>query len=82
MITMCQHQQSCPSATAPDVLTARVVVTHYEQGWSRLCNGIVVFDDLGALLPDGRSVEPGHTRPDSARPDSARPERASHALAA
>jgi hypothetical protein len=34
------------------------VSAHPEQGWSLLCNGLVVFDDLGALLPDGRTVVP------------------------
>jgi len=60
---MCQHTTRCPSATAPEALSARVVSTRYEQGWSLLCNGIVVFDDLGALLPDGSSVCPGQVRP-------------------
>jgi hypothetical protein len=23
-----------------------------------LCNGVVVFEDTGALLPDGRSISP------------------------
>ena len=32
---------------------------HPEQGWSLLCNGVVLFDDMGELLPDGRSV-PAH----------------------
>ena len=32
--------------------------SHPEQGWSLLCNGVVVFDDAGALLPDGRVVDP------------------------
>ena len=32
-----------------------------EQGWSLLCNGIVLFDDGGLLLPDGRAEAP-HTR--------------------
>jgi hypothetical protein len=63
---MCQHTQPCPSATAPDALTAHVVISRFEQGWSLLCNGIVVFDDLGAILPDGHAVEPGHAVP--ARP--------------
>jgi hypothetical protein len=35
-----------------------VVVSHPEQGWSLLCNGIVLFDDTGALLPDGQSIPP------------------------
>jgi hypothetical protein len=58
-ITMCQHQQPCPTARARDALSAHVVASHFEQGWSLLCNGIIVFDDLGALLPDGRRIEPG-----------------------
>jgi hypothetical protein len=33
-----------------------VSVGHPEQGWSLLCNGVVLFDDAGALLPDGREV--------------------------
>jgi hypothetical protein len=32
------------------------VAFHPEQGWGLLCNGVVVFDDTGELLPDGRSV--------------------------
>jgi hypothetical protein len=34
------------------------VASRPEQGWSLLCNGIVVFEDTGALLPDGRSIPP------------------------
>jgi hypothetical protein len=32
------------------------VATHPEQGWSLLCNGVVVFDDNGELLLDGSTV--------------------------
>jgi hypothetical protein len=35
-----------------------VICDHLEQGWELLCNGVVVFDDHGALLPDGRAVAP------------------------
>jgi hypothetical protein len=35
-----------------------VVAAHPEQGWSLLCNGVVVFDDYGELLPDGRALAP------------------------
>jgi hypothetical protein len=31
---------------------------HPEQGWSLLCNGVVLFDDNGELLPDGRPLAP------------------------
>jgi hypothetical protein len=63
MVPMCQDQRPCPSAVAPDGLTAHVVMTHYDQGWSQLCKGSVVFDDLGSLLVDGRSVDPGYCQP-------------------
>jgi len=50
---MCQHQRPCPTADSPARQLARTVVAHPEQGWSLLCNGVVVFDDLGELLPRG-----------------------------
>jgi hypothetical protein len=34
------------------------MVSHPEQGWSLLCNGVVLFDDAGALLPSGSEVAP------------------------
>jgi len=54
---MCQHQPPCPSANSPDALAAAVVAGHPEQGWLLLCNGVVSFDDGGALLPDGQTME-------------------------
>ncbi|MEV6859496.1 DUF5999 family protein [Streptosporangium subroseum] len=53
---MCQHKPSCPPAYAIDHDAARLVAYHPEQGWGLLCNGVVVFDDTGEILPDGRSV--------------------------
>jgi hypothetical protein len=38
-----------------------VVSSHPEQGWSLLCNGVVLFDDGGELLPDGSAVLDHHT---------------------
>jgi hypothetical protein len=54
---MCQHEPTCPPADASNALTAAAVVAHPEQGWLLLCNGVVRFDDGGAILPDGRIVE-------------------------
>ncbi len=54
----CQHQPACPPAEAPDHDAARVVSHHPEQGWVLLCNGVVVFDDTGELLPDRQAVAP------------------------
>jgi hypothetical protein len=60
---MCSHRPLCPSADSADRGAARTVVAHPEQGWSLLCNGVIAFDDLGALLPDGRIVGPAVDRP-------------------
>ena len=55
---MCTHQPLCPSADSPDHDAAVIVSGHPEQGWYLLCNGTIVFDDTGELLPDGRAVGP------------------------
>lgn len=55
---MCEHPTPCPSADAADRDAAHVILRHSEQGWSLLCNGVIAFDDLGDLLPDGRAVPP------------------------
>ncbi|WP_262402572.1 DUF5999 family protein [Actinomadura sp. CNU-125] len=57
-IPTCPHDPSCPASDAHDREAARTVAHHPEQGWSLLCNGTVVFDDTGELLPDGRVVAP------------------------
>ena len=47
-----QHRPTCPAAaggTSP--VAACTVAAHPEQGWSLLCNGVVLFDDGGYLLP-------------------------------
>jgi hypothetical protein len=49
----CAHRPVCPPPDAPGRDAARVVATHPDQGWSLLCNGVVLFDDLGEILPDG-----------------------------
>jgi len=48
---MCPHEPRCPDWNAADAAAARVVADRGEQGWSLLCNGLVLFDDLGALAP-------------------------------
>ena len=48
---MCSHQPSCPPADHRDRDAARTVAFHPEQGWSLLCNGVIVFDDMGEILP-------------------------------
>ncbi|GAA3287451.1 MULTISPECIES: DUF5999 family protein [Dactylosporangium] len=55
---LCQHQPLCPTAEDTDREAARVAASHPEQGWSLLCNGVIVFEDTGELLPDCSVIEP------------------------
>jgi uncharacterized protein DUF5999 len=55
---MCSHMPECPAAEAPDREAAQVVSAHPEQGWSLLCNGVILFEDDGEILPNGNAVAP------------------------
>ncbi|MFD7924145.1 DUF5999 family protein [Streptomyces sp. NPDC059740] len=55
---MCQHQPPCPSALSADREAAHLVAHHPEQGWSLLCNGVLLFEDTGEFLPDGQVIAP------------------------
>ena len=55
---MCSHQPPCPRADRRDRDAARTVACHPEQGWSLLCNGVIVFDDMGVILPGGLGIPP------------------------
>ena len=52
-LSTCRHIPACPTADDADRDAAHVVSAHPEQGWSLLCNGVVVFDDFGEILPNG-----------------------------
>ena len=67
---MCPHTPPCPAPSAPDREAAHTVVSHPEQGWSLLCNGVVIFDEAGELLPTAR---PSHrTGPPTLPPSTVR----------
>ncbi|MFF0740491.1 DUF5999 family protein [Streptomyces sp. NPDC004111] len=55
---MCQHQPLCPSAESSDREAAFQMAQHPEQGWSLLCNGVLLFEDTGELLPNGQIIAP------------------------
>jgi hypothetical protein len=55
---LCRHTPKCPTADSPDREAAHVVASHPEQGWSLLCNGVLLFEDTGELLPDGQVIAP------------------------
>ena len=50
---MCDHSPACPAPTDAACWSAHVTADHSEQGWCRLCNGVVLFDDGHYLTPDG-----------------------------
>ena len=56
---VCHHRPRCPGAAARDRAAACVVACHPEQGWSLLCNGVVLFDDAGVLVLSGPVPSPG-----------------------
>lgn len=60
----CPHIPTCPAADATDHDAAKVIAHDYTAGYSILCNGVVVFDDTGELVPDdspcGCHVEAPH----------------------
>ena len=58
---LCPHVPQCPDAHATDREAARAVASHPEQGWTLLCNGVVIFEDTGELLPGGEIIEPHRT---------------------
>ncbi|MEU2086601.1 DUF5999 family protein [Streptomyces albus] len=54
----CQHQPSCPTVDASDREAAQPIAHYPEQGWTLLCNGVLLFEDTGEFLPDGSVVSP------------------------
>ncbi|MFH8491960.1 DUF5999 family protein [Streptomyces longisporoflavus] len=55
---MCQHTPPCPAADQPDRDAAIPLSRDDVAGWTRLCNGVIRFDDTGELLPDNSIVAP------------------------
>jgi len=54
---MCNHHPECPESLDGHCCEAHVVADHSEQGWVKLCNGVIIFDDGMFLAPDGRVEE-------------------------
>ncbi|MCX4648079.1 DUF5999 family protein [Streptomyces sp. NBC_01446] len=54
---MCQHTPPCPTAEDSDKEAALPIARHPEQGWSLLCNQVLLFD-TGELLPNGTVIAP------------------------
>jgi hypothetical protein len=59
---MCHHANPCPDAASEARDLAAIVSSHPEQGWSLLCNGVLLFEDTGELLPDGSIIAPHRAR--------------------
>ncbi|WP_405803387.1 DUF5999 family protein [Streptomyces sp. NBC_01187] len=55
---MCNHTPKCPPADAPDANAAHPASSCYEQGWTLLCNGVLLFEDTGEIRPDLTIIPP------------------------
>lgn len=55
---MCQHALPCPTADQSDREAAKSLARDDIAGWTLLCNGVLLFDDTGELLPNGTIVSP------------------------
>jgi len=53
---MCDHQPPCPGPRDAERAEAHRCAIHPAQGWALLCNGVVLFEDGGALLPSGEAI--------------------------
>jgi hypothetical protein len=56
---MCEHIPCCPAAESTRPCGAHVTASQPDQGWCPFCNGIVLFDDGGAILPGGLVLAAG-----------------------
>lgn len=56
--TMCPHKPRCPDAEAADREAAKSVRRDDRVGVVELCNGVLLWDDTGELLPSGRIIPP------------------------
>jgi hypothetical protein len=73
----CRHQPACPPSTGPGRLAAVVIAAHPEQGWSLLCNGVITFDDTGAIAA-GHTIPPQRGRSSPRRVSSSNARAALH----
>lgn len=59
---ICPHTPACPSADDPNCASAHEVNSHDdEQGWTLLCNGVLLMHDRSAIRPNGEVVMPDGT---------------------
>ena len=53
----CPHTPSCPPVQALDAAAARIVADHLQDsGYALLCNGAVLLEGDGLLLPPAQPV--------------------------
>ena len=68
---MCPHLPACPAADRPDRTAAAPWPLTPSQGWGLLCNGVIVFDDMGEIRPGARVTPPTRRRARSRLPAAA-----------
>ncbi|MFF8617927.1 DUF5999 family protein [Streptomyces sp. NPDC015350] len=66
----CGHSPACPGPQDPAHGAARTSYRCPEQGWSLLCNGVLLFD-TGELVPGTGAVGPRRPGPHCPGPGAA-----------
>ena len=57
----CPHTPNCPRPDAADAAAARITSDHLEDcGYALLCNGAVLLEGDGLLVPGQRDRSPAH----------------------
>lgn len=51
--SLCSHSPACPTADSPDREAAHVVASHPGQGWSLLCNAVLLFEVMSICQSQG-----------------------------
>jgi hypothetical protein len=61
--SLCRHTPTCPAADSPDREAAIVVASHPEQGWSLLCNDVLLFEVM-SISDAEEAADQGHYETD------------------
>ncbi len=56
-MSMCVHKPECPGPNGCDREAAVAVVHDYNTGFTKLCNGVILWEDGGEIRPDGTCTD-------------------------
>lgn len=63
--SMCVHEPRCPDADSSDREAAVVTASCPQDGYTIRCNGVIMFEDTGGILPNGELIAPHRAMADA-----------------